>query len=80
MIDGDAVTPPTEAWKVKVAGDQIGSIGSAVWSPRLSTNIAIGMVGRRWCSAGTAVEVRTSDGYRAATVVDLPFPGGGRRS
>ena len=79
VIDGDAVTPPTEAWKVKVDGTTVGSLGSAVWSPRLSTNIAIAMLERRWCAAGTAVEVRTPLGYRDATVVDLPFPGALRR-
>lgn len=74
VIAGDAVLPPTEAWKVKVDGEVVGTLGSAVWSPRLSTNIAIAMIDRRWWAAGTAVEVRTPAGYRDATVVDLPFP------
>jgi dimethylsulfoniopropionate demethylase len=79
VIDGDAITPPTEAWPLSVGDIAIGSVGSAVWSPRLSTNVAIAMVGRRWCASGTAVLVHTSDGVRDATVVDLPFPGGARR-
>jgi dimethylsulfoniopropionate demethylase len=79
VIDGEAVAPPTEAWKVKVDGDEIGWVTSAVWSPRLSTNVAIGMLAKRWWTTGTPVEVRTPDGYRDATVVDLPYPGGARR-
>ena len=57
----------------------VGAVTSAVWSPRLSTNVALGMLGMAHAEIGTNVTVASPDGDRAATVVELPFPGAVQR-
>ena len=66
VIDGEALTPPTEPWKVKVDGSTFGSSSRQCGRHGSSTNIAIAMLDHRWCTAGTAVEVRTPSRYRYA--------------
>lgn len=41
-IDGDKVPANRAPWPVIAGGRQIGSVTSAVWSPRLQTNVSLG--------------------------------------
>ena len=72
-IDGPAHRPAAEPWPVYSAGRRIGQVRSAVWSPRLESNLANAMLDREFWPVGARVEVETSDGMRGASVVDLPF-------
>lgn len=73
-IGGERVPLPREAWPVvDAAGARVGSVTSAVWSPRLLTNVAIGMIDAASQEPGTALTIVAPDGDRPATVCDLPF-------
>ena len=67
-IKGDAVGPCDRLWPVFANGRKVGHVSSAAWSPDFNTNVAIGMVRMTHWDAGTALEVETPDGMRAATV------------
>ena len=71
-IKGGAVAACRESWPVTAAGEPVGSVTSAVWSPERSTNVAIGTLARAHAVAGTTVTVHAPDGARAATVCALP--------
>ncbi len=49
-------------------GKRVGQVTSAAKSPDYDTNVAIGMVRMTHWDEGTALEVHTQDGPRAATV------------
>ena len=56
------------------SGDrEIGEVTSAAQSPRSGT-IALGYVHRDFTAAGTAIQVATGGGRRAATVTERPMP------
>ncbi len=67
-IKGDAGGPCDRVWPVFANGRKVGHVSSAAWSPDFNTNVAIGMVRMTHWDAGTALEVETPDGMRAATV------------
>jgi aminomethyltransferase len=74
VIEMDPLTGPnTTFWPIMVDGERVGEVTSAVWSPRLSQNIALAMVRIDAADTGTALTVETSQGPKAATVVDKPF-------
>jgi glycine cleavage system aminomethyltransferase T len=50
-----------------------GTVSSAVYSPRLKKNIGYALVPARSAAPGTALEVHTPEGARAARVVAMPF-------
>ena len=79
MIDGDAVPHNRNGWDVVAGGRLVGEVTSAVWSPRLGTNVALGMLEIGSTALGTAVVVRCPDGDRSASVVEVPFPGASQR-
>ena len=79
MIDGDAVPLPRDPWPVFAAAASAGVVTSAVWSPRLETNVAIGMIGAQHWEIGTSLVVETTAGTRTARVVEMPFPGASQR-
>ena len=79
MIDGDAVPHNRNGWDVVNEGRFVGEVTSAVWSPRLGTNVALGMLEIGSTALGTTVVVRCPDGDRVATVVEVPFPGASQR-
>ena len=73
-IDGDAVPSCTTAWPLKTrAGEKVGEITSAAWSPDFGTNIAIGMVHKDHWDFGSVLTVETPVDERWATVGPLPF-------
>ena len=67
-ITGDALPPADRPWPVFGNGKRVGQITSAAWSPDFGTNVAIGMLRLSHWDPGTALEVETPDGQRAATV------------
>ncbi len=67
-IAGGPVPMCLEAWPVTVGGKAAGQVTSAVWSPGLATNVAIGMIDAAHWSARTEIVVHTLDGPRDAEV------------
>ena len=78
-IAGERVPPMRDPWPVAASGAAVGSVTSAAWSPRLLTNVALGMLAIERTAPGTVVSVDTPDGPRSATVTDLPFAGASQR-
>ncbi|MDC0088650.1 glycine cleavage system protein T [Porticoccaceae bacterium] len=73
-IDGDALTAANnEFWPILVDGQQIGQVTSAIYSPRLKTNIALAMVAIEYSALETEAEIVTPFGRRSVRVVDKPF-------
>jgi len=79
LIDGAAVPAQRAPWPITVGGRSVGEVTSAVWSPRLEANVALGMVAVEHTAIGTAVVVDPPDGNRSATVCAVPFPGSSQR-
>lgn len=73
-IEGDAVPGCRDPWPLTADdGAYAGQVTSAVWSPDMQTNVAIGMVERDYWQIGQSLWIETPDGQRRATVHDLPF-------
>lgn len=60
-------------WPAAVAGDEIGLVTSAIYSPRLEANIGYCWLPTDRSVMGTEVQVETEWGPRTATVVEMPF-------
>lgn len=74
VIEMEPLTGPnTTFWPITAGGELVGEVTSAVWSPRLSQNIALAMVRVDAADVGTALTVETNLGPKAATVVEKPF-------
>jgi aminomethyltransferase len=58
---------------VKSGGKAVGSITSAVWSPRLKKNIGYAMLPIELAEFGTELEVDAPTGRQSAVVVRKPF-------
>ena len=73
-IDGDPFPALNNTkWAVNSGGSRVGKVTSAIYSPRLETNIGYAWLPVALSTAGTTVEVETEWGTRTATVVDMPF-------
>lgn len=79
VIDGTAVPAQRSPWPITHGGQPVGTVTSAVWSPRLLGNVALGMIAIEHVAVGAQVVVDAPDGSRSATVCDLPFPGSSQR-
>jgi glycine cleavage system aminomethyltransferase T len=55
------------------AGQLVGSVTSACWSPRLERNIGLAMVPMACTPSGTTLRITTLDDTRDAVVVEKPF-------
>jgi aminomethyltransferase len=73
-IDGDPF-PELNAvkWPVVAEGERIGTVTSAIHSPRLGKNIGFAWLPLDRSAIGEAVAVESEWGTRSATVVDMPF-------
>ena len=60
-------------WPVLIDGEQVGKVTSAVYSPRLKSNIALAMVAIEHTAIGTALDFVTRREQRSAVVVEKPF-------
>ena len=73
-LDGEPLPGPnTQFWPVKVNGEVIGKVTSAVYSPRLKKNIALAMVAIGHSAVGTACTVQLTGETRNGTIVPKPF-------
>lgn len=72
-IDGDPIEFNMTKWPVAHDGKHIGSITSAIHSPRLKKNIGYAMVPVESSGLGTKLRVSTPRGERGAVVVEKPF-------
>ena len=66
---------PRRGDKLWQSDKEIGYVTSAVFSPTLKTNIALGYVRRECNQPGTRLVLRTADGESAVEIVELPFIG-----
>jgi len=65
--------PNNEYWPVIHSGQQVGQVTSAIYSPRLQSNIALAMVQIENSSIDTRVEVNMPRASRSARIVPKPF-------
>ena len=79
-IGGPPVPLVRTRWPLHAGRGQVGRVTSATWSPRLNTNVAIGMVDADFTAEGTPLDVDIAGECRQVTVCDLPFPGSSQRS
>ena len=69
----DLESLPKKGDKLFHAGKEIGYVTSAVKSPTLNTNIALGYVRREANQIGNDLTLRTAAGESPAKIVELPF-------
>lgn len=67
---------PPSGTELKAERKTAGQITSAVFSPLLKHNIALGYVRRAHCAPGTILEFISDTGPQAVEVVSLPFAAG----
>ncbi|MFD2741109.1 dimethylsulfoniopropionate demethylase [Sulfitobacter aestuarii] len=67
-IAGHDLPRSDRAWPLLAAGQRVGQVTSAAWSPDFGVNVAIGMVDASHWDAGTELQVETAEGHRAALV------------
>jgi aminomethyltransferase len=60
-------------WPLMKAGLQVGTVTSAVYSPRLKKNIALAMLKIEHAETGTQLTVDKLGETRGGTVVPIPF-------
>jgi glycine cleavage system aminomethyltransferase T len=72
-IKGDRLEFNTTKWPVRRNGDAVGTVTSAIWSPRFQRNIGYAMVPIEHADESTELTVETPDGERPAVVVPMPF-------
>lgn len=65
--------PNTNFWPISKDGEAVGTVTSAVYSPRLEQNIALAMVSIEHTALGTDLDVETDGATAKATVVEKPF-------
>ena len=74
IIDCDPLKGPnTTFWPIIKNGNQIGKITSAVYSPRLNKNIALGMIEIDHTEINTLFEIEILNDLYNARVVEKPF-------
>jgi glycine cleavage system aminomethyltransferase T len=74
IIDGDLLhMPNTKFWPLSIGGEIVGKVTSAVYSPRLKKNIALGMVSNQLSEIGGALKVKIQGQMRNAVVTQKPF-------
>ncbi|MEM0991210.1 MAG: glycine cleavage T C-terminal barrel domain-containing protein [Pseudomonadota bacterium] len=74
ILDGAPLPGPnTRFWPILVAGQTVGKVTSAVYSPRLKQNIALAMIESAHAQLGTKVTVTAKNGTLSAEIVDYPF-------
>jgi glycine cleavage system aminomethyltransferase T len=69
----DLKTLPQRSDKLFRDGKEVGRITSAVKSPALNANIALGYVRHEVNKVGTEITLRTASGESPAKITDLPF-------
>ncbi len=72
-IEGAALGINEHPWPITVAGAQVGTARAVVYSPRLEANIAVALIAKPHCEAGSQVTLDCLGESRSAVVSDLPF-------
>ena len=73
-FDGPALTGSNdEHWPITVDGRRVGNVTSAVYSPRLEKNIALGLVDIACSEIGTDAVIEKAGDQRNCVVVPKPF-------
>ena len=73
-FDGAPITGTNdEFWAIMVNDVQIGYVTSAVYSPRLQENIALGLVDASYAEIGTEIVLVTRFGVRGGVITPKPF-------
>jgi dimethylsulfoniopropionate demethylase len=78
-IEGEPFAAPRQPYAATAGGKPVGHLTAAAWSPRLLSNIGLGMLAIDHTSIGSTVQVETPDGTRNAQVCEVPFPGAVQR-
>ena len=74
VIEGDPFVGSNDFfWPILKDGVQVGTVTSAIYSPRLEKNIALALVCIENARLGTTLEVDKLSEIRACTVVPIPF-------
>jgi len=74
IFDGAPITGSNDDfWPIKVAGQKVGYVTSAVYSPRLEQNIALALIETGHAEIGTQISLETSFGGRAGVISPKPF-------
>ena len=74
VIDGEALTGANnEFWPIYVGDEKVGHVSSAIYSPRLKSNIALAMMSIEHSAMDTEAEIVTPFGRRSVRVVERPF-------
>jgi len=60
-------------WAASIDAQEVGTVTSAIYSPRLSANIGFCWLPTAASREGQVISVATEWGERAATVVEMPF-------
>jgi aminomethyltransferase len=60
-------------WPVVRAGETVGKVTDAVWSPRLERNIGYAWVPIDLAAPGTALDVESEHGPLRVTTASIPF-------
>ena len=73
-IEGQPLARPNQKhWPLRAGKEDVGYVTSAVYSPRLEKNIALGIVRIDQSSLGTKLMTRFEEVERVVTVVEKPF-------
>lgn len=73
-IDGDPFVGSNDSfWPVLKEGVKVGTVTSAIYSPRLEKNIALAMISVDHTALDTSLHVDKQSEKRACTVVPMPF-------
>ncbi len=74
QFDGDKCPPCAFAWPLYANDKQVGQVTTAIWSPRLGVNIALGMLDAGYWDVGRKVVLSCGDDQqRNAMVTGLPM-------
>ena len=74
IFDGAPITGSNDDfWPIKVVGQKVGYVTSAVYSPRLEQNIALALIETGHAEIGTQISLETSFGGRAGVISPKPF-------
>ncbi len=71
LFDGDKTPPCANTWDLHVSGQYAGYISTAIWSPRLKQNVALGMIEQAYWDEGQTLSVQCADGTERNGVVSL---------
>ena len=73
-IDGDPFVGSNDFfWPILKEGVRVGTVTSAIYSPRLQKNIALAMISIDHTASGRVLQVDKLSETRACTVVPIPF-------